>query len=126
MDNTLKDKLKLQILAIARQNVSGITYSALASLDGFSGYCNLINPDYPHIRFWEGVSEEAGEAVIELYAKGDIAHEPTDELAYMASGAMLEIPLFTAELAASAAELPHPHWLPVLVISPTAVAAAAR
>ena len=116
MNQDLKEQLKKQIIEITRKNTSGITYSTLSVLEGFSGQCNLGHPDYPLIRFWEGLSEEAAEAIAELWRDGKIIHEPTDELAYMASGVTLEMPLFTTELAGQAGTLPQPHWLPVLIV----------
>ena len=116
MDTSAKERLKIQILEIARRNASGITYSSLQNLPGFTGECRLTNAQYEQVRFWEGMSEEAAHAIFELHKEGALKQEPTDELAYMASGQMLEHPLFTLDLAPQVASLGKPHWMPVLLV----------
>ncbi|MEK7357030.1 MAG: hypothetical protein AAB250_11310 [Bdellovibrionota bacterium] len=116
MNAEAKERLKHQILEIARRNASGITYSSLQNLPGFAGACNLANAEYVHVRFWEGLSEEAAYAIFELHSEGAIKQEPTDELAYMAAGQTLEHPLFTLDLAPQVGSLVVPHWMPVLLV----------
>jgi hypothetical protein len=116
MNAETKERLKHEILAIARGNASGVTYSALQNLQGFAGSCSLTNANYGQVTFWEGLSEEAAYAIFELHQEGSIIQEPTDELAYMASGAMLGHPLFTEDLAPQVATLIKPHWMPVLLV----------
>lgn len=116
MDTNAKERLKNQILEIARRNASGITYSALQNLEGFQGSCSLANADYGQVKFWEGLSEEAAFAIFELHKEGALTQEPTDELAYMAAGSTLDHPLFTLDLAPEVANLAKPHWMPVLLV----------
>ncbi|MES2964808.1 MAG: hypothetical protein V4760_13030 [Bdellovibrionota bacterium] len=116
MNFEAKERLKNQILEIASRNASGITYSALQNLPGFAGACSLTNASYGQVKFWEGLSEEAAYAIFELHEAGALTQEPTDELAYMASGSMLEHPLFTQDLAPRVASLAKPHWMPVLLV----------
>lgn len=116
MNATVKERLKNEILDIARKNKSGITYSALQNLEGFTGPCSLANANYGQVKFWEGLSEEAAIAIFELHRDGALTQEPTDELAYMAAGSMLDHPLFTQELAPVVATLAKPHWMPVLLV----------
>ena len=116
MNTDAKERLKTQILEIAQRNKSGITYSSLHNLEGFTGACSLANADYGQVKFWEGLSEEAAFAIFELHKEGALIQEPTDELAYMAAGSMLDHPLFTLELAPQVATLVKPHWMPVLLV----------
>lgn len=115
-DSDHLEKLKQQILEIVDGNKAGIAYSKLMMIDDFRGACRLAHPRFPMVRYWEGLSEPAAEAILELAKAGVIRHEPTDTLAYVAQGPSLDYPIFTFELMSRAGELNSPHWMPVLLL----------
>lgn len=111
-----RQKIKDQILQIVETSASGIAYSKLTLLDDLKGDCWLSHPKFPMVRYWEGLSEPAAEAIIELTREGTLRHEPTDTLAYTAQGQILDLPIFTIEHVAQADRLETPHWMPVLLL----------
>ena len=108
--------LRDQIIQLVDSSKSGITYSALTSVDGFKGTCLLTHAEFPMVHYWEGLSEPAARAIMELTTEGVIRHEPTDTLAYIAHGPTLDLPIFTVEKIMRASQLEQPHWMPVLLV----------
>ena len=108
--------LRDQLIQLVDSSKSGLTYSALASIEGFQGTCLLTHAKFPMIHYWEGLSERAAQAIIELTNEGVLRHEPTDTLAYIAHGPILDLPIFTVEKIMQVSELDQPHWMPVLLI----------
>ena len=111
-----KDKIKDRILEIVDANAAGIAYSKLTVLEELKGECLLSHPKFPMVHYWEGLSEPAAEAILELTREGKLRHEPTDTLAYVAHGQTLDLPIFTIAHVPKAAELNRPHWMPVLLL----------
>ena len=109
-------KIKQQILEIVDSNRAGIAYSKLTLVDELKGECLLSHSKFPMVHYWEGLSEPAAEAILELTREGKLRHEPTDTLAYLAHGQTLDLPIFTIEHVAKAAQLGTPHWMPVLLL----------
>jgi hypothetical protein len=109
-------KIKQQILALVESNKAGIAYSKLTLIEGLKGDCCLGHPRFPIVHYWEGLSETAAEAILELIREGKLRHEPTDALTYVAHGKTLDLPIFTIEHVPKAAQLGTPHWMPVLLL----------
>jgi hypothetical protein len=111
-----RQQLKQQILELVDSNKAGIAYSRLTTQDHLKGECLLSHPKFPMVHYWEGLSEPAAEAILELTREGILRHEPTDTLAYVAHGQTLDLPIFTIDLVTKADQLGTPHWMPVLLL----------
>jgi hypothetical protein len=108
--------IKQRILQIVDSNKAGVAYSKLTLMDDLKGEYLLSHPRFPMVHYWEGLSEPAAEAILELTREGKLRHEPTDKLAYVAHGQTLDLPIFTIELVTKADQLGTPHWMPVLLL----------
>jgi len=108
--------VKQQILELVDANKAGIAYSKLTVIDDLRGDYRLAHPRFPMVHYWEGLSESAAEAILELTREGKLRHEPTDTLAYIAHGHTLDLPIFTIEHVPKADQLGTPHWMPVLLL----------
>ena len=72
----------------------GVSFVELCNkIDGFSGDLALVNKDYDNIVFWNGLSEEAGEAINELLKQGLIVIRPTNILVYIIDGKVPQLPV---------------------------------
>ncbi len=111
-----RQKIKQQILQLVDSNKAGVAYSKLTLIDDLRGECLLAHPKFPMVHYWEGLSEPAAEAILELTREGKLRHEPTDKLAYLAHGQTLDLPIFTIEHVPQADQLGTPHWMPVLLL----------
>lgn len=109
------ETLKRRILELAQQTPGGVSYSRLSEIPGFKGELSLAHPTFQKVLYWQGISQEAASAIRELIDSGQLRHAPTDELAYLAQGEPLSLPIFTPQLVHNAAELETPHWMPVMV-----------
>lgn len=107
-----KDRI-FDIVAAAK---TGVVYSQLTNSDEFRGDCFISHPEFPMVRYWQGLSRPAADAILALNREGRLKQIPTDTLAYLAHGPLLELPVFTVELVAIAKDLEHPHWMPVLLV----------
>ncbi len=108
--------VKDQIMHLIDNSNAGIAYSGIMELKECQGDCALTHAEFPLVRYWEGLSRSAAEAILELTSEGRVRQEPTDTLAYIAVGPTLDRPIFTAELIEKASHLEQPHWMPVLLI----------
>lgn len=108
--------VKTRILKLVDENKAGIAYSKLTTQDDLRGECLLSHGKFPMVHYWEGLSEPAAQAILELTREGVLRHEPTDTLAYVAHGQTLDLPIFRVEHVAKAAELATPYWMPVLLL----------
>lgn len=109
-------KIKQQILQLVDSNKAGLAYSKLTLLEDLRGECLLSHPKFPMVHYWQGLSEPAAEAILELTREGKLRHEPTDTLAYVAHGQTLNLPIFTIDQVPTASQLGTPHWMPVLLL----------
>ena len=108
--------VKEQILKLVGSSKTGLPYAQLTAHDEFKGSCALSHAKFPMVQYWQGLSQPAAEAILELATEGIIRHEPTDTLAYVAHGSTLELPIFTLDQIPHAKALAKPHWMPVLLI----------
>ena len=109
-------QIKQQILELVEASASGVAYTELTRIEEFKGDCCLGHPRFPLVHYWEGLSEDAAEAILELTRDGVLRHEPTDALTYVAHEQTLDLPLFTIRHMATVSELATPHWMPVLLL----------
>ena len=59
-----------QILDLVEASRAGVAYSELTLIDELKGDCCLGHPRFPLVLYWEGLSEDAAEAILELTREG--------------------------------------------------------
>lgn len=104
-------------LALIRRQRTGTSFvEIVAAIDAAGipaeGDHALCNSGDPNIVLWPGISEEVVDAVTQLLHSG-LAHlHPTDQLVYIADGAVPNMPVVSRPPVAG---YKTPHWLPAVV-----------
>jgi len=87
-----------------------VTFAELSrDIDGFRG--NWAIEAAPNVFFWTALSEEALDALDELFAEKRIVYAPAHPLSYLADGGLLRLPL--AKRPNKKGGYKKPHWVPV-------------
>lgn len=86
-----------------------VTFAQLSkNVEGFKGDLQITPTKYPTIVIWDGLSQEAFDAIVYLGEKLEM--QPTHFLTYLHDGMYLNMPL---------AEKPYhykkPHWSPTVI-----------
>jgi hypothetical protein len=101
--------LQQRILDVLQAN-EDVSFAQLAGLAGFAGDADLAAPDFRHLILWQGLSQEAIDALEALESSEVIRFARTDADRYALDGFTPVLPV-----AQRVSKYAKPHWLPVLV-----------
>lgn len=105
-------ELKASILEVVRTE-GDATFSRLDQLEGFTGGDRTIGDSDKNIIVWDGMTDDAVTALLELQEEGRIKSKTANFFAYMFDGGMLTLPLVKKPPAKG---YKKPHWQPVVLV----------
>jgi hypothetical protein len=104
--------IKKQILEYVTAN-DWVSFAELQRIEGFkepedaTSHTRLSLPGFENIILWEGLTQEAADALKELQQEQKVYLQPGSWFSYLHDGASLRLPL-----AKQARNYAEPHWLP--------------
>jgi hypothetical protein len=86
-----------------------VSFGELSYIKGFKGDFLMMHPKFENIIFWNDISENAIQCLIELIKEEKIYIHPTEELLYIGEGGFPNLPI-----AKTPKDYKTPHWLPIV------------
>ena len=107
MNTPLKEKI-LNLI----DKFSGVSFAEIQQEfgDEVEGDRALYSKDNENIIFWNGLNEDALNAIMDLISEGQIKMTPTSVYIYLADGMALKLPVVSSKR-----KYKTPHWLPVVL-----------
>jgi len=102
--NNVKEKIYAEI----KKKRDGVSFAELQNIKGFNGDRSMRAGEFENLILWNGMSEEAVEAFIELIEDKKIIVHATSPMIYMFDGCTLGLPV-----AKKAKSYKNPRWYPV-------------
>lgn len=87
-----------------------VSFAELSKIDGFMGGTAGIGYETSNVFLWDGMTEEAVDALKKLVDRRNYHYAPANYLTYMVDGAHLNLPI-----AKSKRNYKKPHWLMAVI-----------
>lgn len=107
--------MKTKILDYVREKGGGVSMVELSrDIPGFNGNRAMFSGEGTNIVVWNGISQEAIDALAELVQDNQIEVKATQPFVYLIDGGGLDLPLAKR----TNHHYKKPHWLPVAISLP--------